>query len=332
MPATFARQTSEPSLSHSSSWLGCQRVSAARLATAVEKRMTTSHRLLVGDDVPRRQQLVRRSRCPLAARTSPGVSEADRMRSTLNVRRALRDSSQPSRYSAWVRADGSIASGRTRVLRGALRRVVDARVVLDLDHSPAGPCLGQDAEHAREALVGWRGRERVDRRLDVLGEHRRQDLGELDERADQLGVVLVTRLGQHARSEEQRRRLVQGQCQRRQEGLALEPEPPLVAPDRQAGVEIHRLDVAVDGPLRDADPIGHCLGRDPVRMIAQDHRDLQIARGAIPLCGAAVVGRVHRLTVASAADDRPTDMTYAPDHHARRGPPAATRAGRSSAW
>ena len=159
------------------------------------------------------------------------------MRSTLNVRRALRPSSQPIRYSAWVSADGSIASGWTRVLRAGLRRVVDAGVVLDLDDAPLRPSLGEHAEDLGEARVGRRRGERVHRRLDVLGEHRRQDLGQLDERADQLRVVLVGDLGQQPRRQEQRRRLVQGQRQRRQERAALQAELARVLPDRQPRVE-----------------------------------------------------------------------------------------------
>ena len=57
---------------------------------------------------------------PAGGSNVSGVSDADRMRSTLNVRRALRDSSQPIRYSAWVSADGSMASGWTRVRREPL--------------------------------------------------------------------------------------------------------------------------------------------------------------------------------------------------------------------
>ncbi len=223
-----------------------------------------------------------------------GVSDAARMRSTLNVRRAARFSSQPIRYSAWVSAEGSIASGSDARRARAARRVVGAGVVLDLDHPPPGPGLGEDAKDAREGGVGRRRRERVDRRLDVEGQHRRQDLGELDEGADQLRVVLVARLGQHPGGKEERGCLMQRQRQRRQERLGVEAELALVAPDGQAGVQIHRLDIAIDGALGDTDVVGQRLGADAVRMVAQDHRDAQVARRTIPLRAAAVADGVHR--------------------------------------
>jgi hypothetical protein len=51
-----------------------------------------------------------------------GVSEAVRIRSTLNVRIAARPSSNPIRYRACVCNDGSSRYGRTVARRGAAPR------------------------------------------------------------------------------------------------------------------------------------------------------------------------------------------------------------------
>ena len=93
-----------------------------------------------------------------------GVSDADRMRSTLNVRRRLArlvPADQVQRMRQRRRLDRQRMNARPA---RALGRVVDAGVVLDLDDAPLRPGLGQHAEDARERLVrSVVGRKRVDR-------------------------------------------------------------------------------------------------------------------------------------------------------------------------
>ena len=175
-----------------------------------------------------------------------------------------------------------------------LGRVIDARAVDDLDHAAAGPGLGQDAQHVREALVhGACGGEGVDGRLDMLTEHARQDAAELQEGGDQLAVELVARLGQHPGGQEERHRLVRRQVERRQERAGLQAPATLVLPDGQLGLGVHGLEVAVGGALRDADLVGDLLGADALRMGVQDHRHLEVAGRPIPLESASIARAIH---------------------------------------
>ena len=92
--------------------------------------------------------------------------------------------------------------------------------------------------------------------MELLGQHGRQHLGQLHEGADDLGVQLIGGLGQQTRGEEEGHGFMQGQRQRRQEGVSLEAVLALVVPDGQPAVEVHAVEVAVDGAFGDADLVG----------------------------------------------------------------------------
>ena len=166
----------------------------------------------------------------------------------------------------------------------ALGGVVHARAVLDLDDPSLRQRHGEAAHDAREGLVARRVGEGVGRLVELLGQDRRQDLGELHEGADDLGVELVGGLGEEAGGEEEGHGLRQRQRQRRQEGIGLQAEAAAVVPDGQAAVEVHGLEVAVDGPLGDADLPGQRRRRDALLAVGmEDLGDAQVAGGAIPL-------------------------------------------------
>ena len=185
-------------------------------------------------------------------------------------------------------ADGSSAFGpNARPPRG-LGRVVDAGAVFDLDHPPVGPALGEHPEHAREALVRRCRGVGVDRLADVVRKDVGKHLRELDERPDQLRVVLVAGLGEHARRKEERGRLVQRERERREERAALEAPLAVVLPERQLGVHLHGIEVAIHRPDRHADAVRHGLRADALRVPVQHHRDAQVASGLVPLGTAAV--------------------------------------------
>ena len=100
VPATVARQSSEPSGSRSTCWVGCHVASRTRAATAGAKRSTTS----TGGWSAMMSQAAGGSldRARLGGPGSGGskvrgVSATSRIRSTLNVRSASRVSSQPIR-------------------------------------------------------------------------------------------------------------------------------------------------------------------------------------------------------------------------------------------
>ena len=74
-PTTVARQSSEPSASASTVWVGCQVASRTRLATVGAKRSDDVDRRLVRDDVPGPLAASDATSSPRpAARTSAGVS------------------------------------------------------------------------------------------------------------------------------------------------------------------------------------------------------------------------------------------------------------------
>ena len=115
-PETEALQASDPSTCRSAVCPGCQLVSATRAATSGEKRTTT--RTIGSSEMTSQAASSSRAMVVLLPSNVSGVSDASTMRSTLNVRLALRLSSRPMRYSARVNADGSMAYGWTRVTRG----------------------------------------------------------------------------------------------------------------------------------------------------------------------------------------------------------------------
>ena len=98
--------------------VGCQVASRTRPATAAAKRSTTS----TGGWSAMMSHAARRADVVAAGSGGSkvrGVRAADRIRSILNVRRALRSSSNPMRYRACVWSDGSSRYGHTVARRGA---------------------------------------------------------------------------------------------------------------------------------------------------------------------------------------------------------------------
>ena len=77
---------------HSSSWLGCQRVSATRVATSGAKR-TTIRAEGSSEITSQARSISRAIEAPGSSSNVWGVSEASVIRSTLKVRRAFRSSS-----------------------------------------------------------------------------------------------------------------------------------------------------------------------------------------------------------------------------------------------
>ena len=294
---------------------------------------------LVGDDVPCAQQLGREGRLrrglvrlrrqrrgqdPLDLERAPGVAllvPADEVQRARGRGRLDRQRSDPP-----MLAD--------------LARFVDIRTVLDLHHAPLRPCLGEDAEHACEGLVAGRGGVGIDGRAQVLGEHRRQDLGQLHVRADELRVALVAGARQQPGGKEEGHRLIERERERRQEGFARQAPLPLVLPDGKLRVQGHRIEVAVDRAPGHADAPGDVHRRDALRVGLQLADDAQVASGPVP-SGAAALGRGHRWCRCMASimapppgrtkavePDRGTDLPPPPLPAAR---PGARRHGRTRA-
>ena len=250
------------------------------------------------------------------------------------------DLERPARLARLVPADQVQRVGQRRRLdrqrpharlAWPLGRVVDARVVLDLDHAPLGPRLGQDAEDAREALVGRRRRERVDRAPGCA------------RRARAAGSGPASRTRRSARCRARRSSWPasarRGTASSPRAGSApaaagrrspSSPNLPLSFQIGSPASRVHRLDVAVDGALGHADSVGQRLGRDAVRVIAQDHRDLADSARRDPTLpsrgrgtGPSPHGSIGRLMT----DHHRCARSPRPPRRASR----ATRAGRSSA-
>ena len=134
--------------------------------------------------------------------------------------------------------------------------VVHAGFVVHLHDASLGERVGQAAQHAGEGIDARCVGEGIGRLVQLLGQHGRQHLRQLHEGSDDLGIELVGGLGQQARGQEEGHRLVGRQCQRWQEGIGIKAELAAVIPDGQAGIEVHGLQVAVDGSPRDADLLG----------------------------------------------------------------------------
>ena len=168
-----------------------------------------------------------------------------------------------------------------------LPRLAGPGLVGDLDHAALGPAPGDGVEDGGERLVRVLLAHRQHGRRHVAGDGLWQLGGDLGERADDRLIRLVGPLRDEARREKQDDALRDGQVERRQEVLLLDPEP--AAPgleDRDRQLVLQGLEVAIDGSLVHPGQAGDVVDRDPLLAAAaavQDGDHRQQAGQPVPL-------------------------------------------------